>query len=61
MAMLFLSETAHFLSTNTRDKLDVDTQLGGDIEIDFDISFPRVPCSCKEFSLSSATFMGFQF
>lgn len=45
VTLLFLSELSFYLSTHTIDHLRVDTNAGDKIAINFDITFPRVPCA----------------
>ncbi|XP_051147136.1 uncharacterized protein LOC127262479 [Andrographis paniculata] len=45
IALLFISEFRLYLHTVTDTKLVVDTSRGGKLRINFDVSFPEVPCS----------------
>ena len=45
MTVLFLGELSLYLTTTTVHELSVDTSRGEKLRINFDISFPRMPCS----------------
>ncbi|RVW27985.1 Endoplasmic reticulum-Golgi intermediate compartment protein 3 [Vitis vinifera] len=45
MLFLFFSELRLYLHTVTETKLVVDTSRGGTLRINFDVTFPAVPCS----------------
>lgn len=45
MAVLFLSELRLYLATQTTHELIVDTSRGAHIDINFDVTFPHMPCS----------------
>ncbi|KAL7157182.1 hypothetical protein ABFS83_02G060200 [Erythranthe nasuta] len=45
IALLFLSEFRLYLHTVTDSKLVVDTSRGGKLRINFDVTFPSVPCT----------------
>ncbi|XP_022141045.1 endoplasmic reticulum-Golgi intermediate compartment protein 3-like isoform X2 [Momordica charantia] len=45
MLFLFFSELRLYLHAKTETKLIVDTSRGGKIHINFDVSFPAIPCS----------------
>mmetsp|Transcript_19300 Transcript_19300/g.44266 ORF Transcript_19300/g.44266 Transcript_19300/m.44266 type:complete len:332 (-) Transcript_19300:351-1346(-) len=45
MFLLLFTETSIFLKTNTKFEMEVDTMRGGTLQINFDISFPGLPCS----------------
>ncbi|XP_041015259.1 endoplasmic reticulum-Golgi intermediate compartment protein 3-like isoform X2 [Juglans microcarpa x Juglans regia] len=45
MLFLFFSELRLFLHTVSETKLVVDTSRGGTLHINFDVTFPAVPCS----------------
>jgi len=45
MALLFISELKFYLATETADRLYVDVSRGEKLRINFDITFPHIPCS----------------
>ncbi|GER55520.1 endoplasmic reticulum-Golgi intermediatecompartment protein [Striga asiatica] len=45
IALLFLSEFRLYLHTVTETKLVVDTSRGGKLRINFDVTFPAIPCT----------------
>uniref|UniRef100_A0A7S0LUE1 Endoplasmic reticulum vesicle transporter C-terminal domain-containing protein n=1 Tax=Cryptomonas curvata TaxID=233186 RepID=A0A7S0LUE1_9CRYP len=45
MVTLFLGELSLYLSTTTVHELSVDTSRGEKLQINFDVTFPRMPCS----------------
>lgn len=45
MVLLFLSELRLYLTTNSVHELTVDTSRGEKISINFDVTFPKVPCA----------------
>ncbi|CAA0807326.1 Endoplasmic reticulum vesicle transporter protein [Striga hermonthica] len=45
IALLFLSEFRLYLHTVTETKLVVDTARGGKLRINFDVTFPAIPCT----------------
>eukprot|EP00878_Enallax_costatus_P011895 GHUV01012419.1.p1 GENE.GHUV01012419.1~~GHUV01012419.1.p1 ORF type:complete len:384 (+),score=81.13 GHUV01012419.1:266-1417(+) len=45
MALLFFSELRLYLTTQTTHELIVDTSRGAHIDINFDVTFPQMPCS----------------
>ncbi|KAL2254412.1 UNVERIFIED_CONTAM: Endoplasmic reticulum-Golgi intermediate compartment protein 3 [Sesamum indicum] len=45
IALLFLSEFRLYLHTVTDTKLVVDTSRGGKLRINFDVTFPAIPCT----------------
>lgn len=45
MGILFLGELQGYLTTQTDNQLVVDTSRGAHIDINFDVEFPRMPCS----------------
>ncbi|KAJ8453032.1 hypothetical protein Cgig2_014795 [Carnegiea gigantea] len=45
MALLFFSELRSYLHIVTETKLVVDTSRGGNFTINFDVTFPAVPCT----------------
>ncbi|KAL1812147.1 hypothetical protein DCAR_0624343 [Daucus carota subsp. sativus] len=45
MLLLFVSEFRLYLHTVTETKLVVDTSRGEQLHIDFDVTFPAIPCS----------------
>ncbi|KAL6515300.1 hypothetical protein OROHE_018932 [Orobanche hederae] len=45
IALLFLSEFRLYLHTVTESKLVVDTSRGGKLRINFDVTFPAIPCT----------------
>lgn len=45
MLVLFLSELNAYLTVQTVDRLSVDTTLGKQLKIQFNISYPYLPCS----------------
>lgn len=45
MLFLFFSELRLYLHAKTETKLVVDTSRGGNLHINFDLSFPVIPCS----------------
>eukprot|EP00761_Pharyngomonas_kirbyi_P014386 gb/GECH01014416.1/.p1 GENE.gb/GECH01014416.1/~~gb/GECH01014416.1/.p1 ORF type:complete len:339 (+),score=52.54 gb/GECH01014416.1/:1-1017(+) len=44
LGILFLFEAVLFIKTTRKDTLSVDTSVGGRLHIEFDISFPAIPC-----------------
>jgi hypothetical protein len=48
MAMLFISELSFYLTAHKTEHLVVDLTMEDKIQINFDFSFDRVPCSCKK-------------
>lgn len=45
MALLFFSELRLYLAPQTTHELVVDTSRGAHIDINFDVTFPKMPCS----------------
>ncbi|KAL9253609.1 Endoplasmic reticulum-Golgi intermediate compartment protein 3-like protein [Drosera capensis] len=45
MVLLFISELRLYLNTVTETQLVVDTARGGTLRINFDVTFPALPCS----------------
>lgn len=45
IALLFISEFRLYLHTVTESKLVVDTSRGGKLRINFDVTFPAIPCT----------------
>lgn len=45
IVILFCSELALYLNTEVQDRLFVDTTMGKQLQINFDITFPHIPCS----------------
>ncbi|KAL3617267.1 hypothetical protein CASFOL_038812 [Castilleja foliolosa] len=45
IALLFISEFRLYLHTVTESKLVVDTSRGGKLRINFDVTFPVIPCT----------------
>jgi len=45
ITLLFLSEFRLYLQTVTTTKLVVDTSRGGKLRINFDVTFPNIPCT----------------
>jgi hypothetical protein len=43
--VLFISELTYYLSVEKVDHLFVDTSRGEKLQINFDVTFPRIPCS----------------
>lgn len=56
MAILFAIEFRDFLSIQVKEELFVDTTRIPNMKINFDITFPRISCSCKYSTYEPDTF-----